>query len=63
MAMGGQAAACRRAGIWCGQASGKAGLPSILGWLITGMAFGPHALGLLQSDVLDSAGSVRPKVF
>ena len=29
-------------------------LPSILGWLMTGMILGPHALGLLNSSVLDS---------
>ena len=29
-------------------------LPSILGWLIAGMAIGPHALNLLGSSVLDS---------
>ncbi len=29
-------------------------LPAILGWLITGMIIGPHALNLLSSSVLDS---------
>ena len=29
-------------------------LPSILGWLIAGMAIGPHALNLLGISVLDS---------
>ena len=29
-------------------------LPSILGWLIAGMAIGPHALGLLGNSLLDS---------
>ena len=29
-------------------------LPSILGWLITGMVLGPHALGLLNNNVLDN---------
>lgn len=29
-------------------------LPSILGWLIIGMLFGPHALGLMPQPVLDS---------
>lgn len=37
-----------------GKLVARLGLPSILGWLITGMALGPHALGLLQSDVMDS---------
>lgn len=30
----------------------KIKMPSILGWLIVGMLFGPHALGLLPQDVL-----------
>lgn len=30
-------------------------LPSILGWLIVGMIFGPHAVGLLPQSVLDAA--------
>lgn len=29
-------------------------LPSILGWLIIGMLFGPHALGLMPQPVLDA---------
>lgn len=29
-------------------------LPAILGWLITGIVIGPHALNLLSSSVLDS---------
>lgn len=29
-------------------------LPSILGWLLVGMAMGPHALGLLDSATLDA---------
>lgn len=29
-------------------------LPAILGWLITGMLIGPHALNLLGNSVLDS---------
>lgn len=37
-----------------GRLVARLGLPSILGWLIAGMALGPHALGLLQGDVLDS---------
>ena len=47
-----------------GKLVARLGLPSILGWLITGMALGPHALGLLQSDVLwIPTGSVRLKAF
>lgn len=30
-------------------------LPAILGWLIAGMLLGPHALGLLDNSILDSA--------
>lgn len=33
----------------------KIKLPSILGWLIVGMFFGPHALGLMPQAVLDAA--------
>ena len=33
----------------------KLHLPAILGWLITGMALGPHALGLMNSAVMESA--------
>ena len=32
----------------------KLKLPSILGWLITGMILGPHAVGLLEQDILNS---------
>lgn len=31
----------------------KLKLPSILGWLIIGMVFGPHALGIISQEVLD----------
>lgn len=37
-----------------GKAISKLHLPSILGWLIVGMAIGPHALNLLSSSVLDA---------
>lgn len=37
-----------------GKAIAKLHLPSILGWLITGMVIGPHALNLLSSSVLDA---------
>ncbi len=33
----------------------KIKLPSILGWLISGMILGPHALGLLTDEVLGAA--------
>lgn len=32
----------------------KLKLPAILGWLIAGMVIGPHALGLLDTSVLDA---------
>ncbi len=37
-----------------GKLISKLKLPSILGWLIAGMAIGPHALNLLGTSVLDS---------
>lgn len=37
-----------------GMAISKLKLPSILGWLIVGMIFGPHALGLMPQAVLDA---------
>lgn len=33
----------------------KVKMPSILGWLIVGMIFGPHALGLMPQEVMDSS--------
>ncbi len=32
----------------------KAKLPSILGWQITGMVFGPHAFSLMNQQLLDA---------
>lgn len=37
-----------------GRLVSKIKLPSILGWLITGMLLGPHALGLMPQPVLDT---------
>ncbi len=37
-----------------GKVISKVKLPSILGWLIAGMIVGPHALKLMNSDILDS---------
>lgn len=37
-----------------GKLVSKIKLPSILGWLIVGMLFGPHALGLMPQTVLDA---------
>ena len=38
-----------------GKLIAKLKLPAILGWLIAGMAIGPHALGLLGESVLNAA--------
>ena len=38
-----------------GKLISKLKLPSIGGWLIIGMFFGPHALGIVSWDVLDAA--------
>ncbi len=37
-----------------GKLLSKLKMPSILGWLIVGMVFGPHALGLMPQSVLDA---------
>lgn len=37
-----------------GKLISKLKLPSILGWLIVGMIFGPHALGLMPQEVMDA---------
>ncbi len=37
-----------------GKLVAKMKLPSILGWLIAGMVLGPHALSLMNQEVLDS---------
>lgn len=37
-----------------GKLVAKIKLPSILGWLITGMLLGPHALSLMSQEILDS---------
>ena len=39
---------------YAGRLVSRVRLPAILGWLITGMILGPHALNLLSSPVLDS---------
>lgn len=38
-----------------GQVVAKIKLPSILGWLITGMVLGPHALSVISQEILDSS--------
>lgn len=39
---------------FAGKLVSKLKLPSILGWLITGMVFGPHALGVVDQQILDA---------
>lgn len=39
---------------FAGKLISKIKLPSILGWLIIGMFFGPHAFGLMPQSVLDA---------
>lgn len=49
---------------FAGKLVAKLRLPSILGWLLTGMLIGPHALRLLDSSVLDSQWfSVAESIF
>lgn len=38
-----------------GKLISKLRLPSILGWLIIGMFFGPHALEIISQEVLDAS--------
>lgn len=38
-----------------GKLISKIKLPSILGWLITGMVLGPHAFSLMSQEILDAA--------
>ena len=37
-----------------GKLIAKLKMPSILGWLIAGMILGPHAVGLMPQEVIDS---------
>ncbi|MEG1316925.1 MAG: cation:proton antiporter, partial [Oscillospiraceae bacterium] len=37
-----------------GKLISKIKLPAILGWLLTGMVLGPHALGLMNDSVLNA---------
>ena len=37
-----------------GKLVSKSKLPSILGWLITGMVFGPHAFAVMNQETLDA---------
>lgn len=38
-----------------GKAAAKMKMPAVLGFLIAGMAFGPHGLGLLNQEILDDS--------
>ncbi|MGN1443089.1 MAG: potassium transporter, partial [Acutalibacteraceae bacterium] len=38
----------------CGKLMQKIKLPAILGWLLAGMIFGPHAVGLMPQQVMDA---------
>lgn len=38
-----------------GKLVSKLKLPSILGWLITGIVFGPHAISLINQEILDAS--------
>lgn len=47
-----------------GKLVSKINLPSILGWLITGIVIGPYALGILDNSVLDASWfSVAESIF
>ena len=37
-----------------GKLMSKIKMPSILGWLIVGMLFGPHAIDLMPQEILDT---------
>ena len=39
----------------CGRLIAKLKLPSILGWLICAMILGPHAVSLINQELLDAA--------
>ena len=39
--------------IFAGKLLQKIKMPAILGWLIVGIAFGPHAIGLLGQNIID----------
>ena len=38
----------------CGKLVAKLKLPSILGWLITGMILGPHAVNMLSNSIMEA---------
>ena len=49
-----EAAAGGCGGLSDGKLVSKLKLPAILGWLLTGMVLGPHALGLVDQALLDA---------
>ena len=42
---------------FAGRLVSKIKLPAILGWLITGMIFGPNAVGLLRQCIWNDSGN------
>lgn len=46
---------CVAVAYFVGKCFAKIKMPSILGWLITGMVLGPHALGLIDGIILNAA--------
>ena len=46
-----------------GKLISKLKLPSILGWLIAGMILGPHALSLIDNELLNAAWYQIPYTF
>ncbi|MDD6483691.1 MAG: hypothetical protein PUF72_03835 [Clostridiales bacterium] len=40
--------------IICGKITAKLKLPAILGWLITGIVFGPYLAGVVTMDITES---------
>ena len=40
--------------VFCGKAVSKVKLPSILGWLIAGIVFGPYLTGVVTFEVTDA---------
>lgn len=39
--------------VLAGKLASKLKMPAVLGFLLAGMAFGPHALNLLTQEILD----------
>ena len=46
-----------------GKIAAKVKLPAILGWLVTGVVFGPYLVGVVSSDIMNAVWykvAVRP---